>query len=108
LFLRRGGRLVTPPVSDGALPGVMRAVLIECCGAEERTLFPADVQAADITFLCNSLGLRAVAALEGDLLRCDAADLAALVTTVAATDCGPSAPPESRIAEPTGASLRSG
>jgi branched-chain amino acid aminotransferase len=87
LFLRSGGRLVTPPVTDGALPGVMRAMLIERCGAEERTLFPADVRAADITFLSNSAGLRAVVALEGDLLRCDATDLAGLVSTVAAINC---------------------
>jgi branched-chain amino acid aminotransferase len=78
VFVRLGGRLVTPPVSDGALPGVMRAVLIERCGAVERTLFPPDLQAADGAFLSNSLGLRPVSTLEGRSLPGDAAYLALL------------------------------
>ena len=85
LFLRRGGTLATPPVSDGALPGVMRSVLIDRCKAVERTLFPADVYAADAAFLANSLGLRAVLALEGRTVGSGVADLQPLIDTVATT-----------------------
>jgi para-aminobenzoate synthetase/4-amino-4-deoxychorismate lyase len=58
VFLERDGRLVTPPVRDGALPGVLRAELI-CAGrAVEGELTPADL-AAGRWLLGNSLhGLR--------------------------------------------------
>lgn len=84
LFLRRGGRLLTPPVSDGALPGVVRAVLMERCGATECTLLPGDVYAADAAFLTNSLGLRAVLALDGRPLADAAAYVASLADALAA------------------------
>lgn len=63
--LLRGGTLVTPPLADGALPGVMREVLMERCGATEASLLPEDLLGADAVFLSNSLGLRAVASLGG-------------------------------------------
>ncbi|MBT2326005.1 chorismate-binding protein [Variovorax paradoxus] len=57
LFARIDGRWFTPPVSDGALPGVMRAVLLEdsVWGAEERTLRLEDLQAAQKLIVCNAL-----------------------------------------------------
>lgn len=43
LFVERDGRLLTPPLSRGLLPGVLRAELIEGGEAVEAELTPADV-----------------------------------------------------------------
>lgn len=64
LFAVVAGELVTPPVSEGVLPGVMRAaVLAE--GARERPLTPADLATASEIFLTSALGIRSVRALKG-------------------------------------------
>lgn len=65
LFVVLDGRLVTPPVADGALPGVLRADVIAALGAVERSLVPDDVQRASEAFLTNSLGVRALVAVDG-------------------------------------------
>ena len=65
LFILVDGVLKTPPVGDGALPGIARGVLIERCGAIEASLSPDDLAQASAVFLSNSLGLRPVAAIEG-------------------------------------------
>jgi branched-chain amino acid aminotransferase len=67
LFVLLDGALVTPPVEDGALPGVMRQVLLDA-GAAERPLAPADLVGVEEIFLTNALGLRAVAGLDGRAL----------------------------------------
>ncbi len=64
LFVLQGGRLSTPPVADGALPGIRRALLIEGCAAVELSLLPDALFGADAVFLSSSLGLRAVATLD--------------------------------------------
>ena len=43
LFIERGGRLLTPPLSRGLLPGVLRERLIEEGRAEEADLVEADL-----------------------------------------------------------------
>jgi len=43
LFVERGGRLLTPPLSRGLLPGILRARLIDEGEAEEADLTPADL-----------------------------------------------------------------
>ncbi|MDO9490052.1 MAG: chorismate-binding protein, partial [Sphingomonadaceae bacterium] len=53
LFVPRGGRLLTPPLAAGLLPGVLRAELIETGEAVEATLAPADL--AGGFFIGNSL-----------------------------------------------------
>jgi len=58
LFVVIDGVAVTPPVDDGALPGVMRADVITGLMAAERTLAPADLANASEAFLTNSLGIR--------------------------------------------------
>ncbi len=63
LVALRGGRLVTPPVADGALPGIMRALLVERCGVQETPLVPGEP--LDALFATSSLGVRAVATLDG-------------------------------------------
>lgn len=65
LFIVREGHIFTPPIADGALPGTMRAEVIETFSCEEKTLMPDDVYAADGVFLTNSLGIRTVASLDG-------------------------------------------
>ncbi|MGI4879510.1 MAG: aminodeoxychorismate synthase component I [Janthinobacterium lividum] len=53
LFVPRGGRLLTPPLSDGLLPGVLRAALLGEGRAVEAPLTAADL-AADV-FIGNAL-----------------------------------------------------
>jgi para-aminobenzoate synthetase/4-amino-4-deoxychorismate lyase len=56
LFARIDGRWWTPPVADGALPGVMRGVLIEDSIWEaERSLYLQDLQTAQKLVVCNAL-----------------------------------------------------
>ena len=44
IFVEREGRLLTPPISRGLMPGILRAKLIEDGKAEEADLTPADLQ----------------------------------------------------------------
>ncbi len=55
LFIRRGGRWLTPRLECGLLPGIRRAELIAAWHAEEALLTPADLAGADEIRLCNSL-----------------------------------------------------
>jgi para-aminobenzoate synthetase/4-amino-4-deoxychorismate lyase len=66
LFVRIHGQLLTPPLSAGALPGVLRRhILATDPTAQERTLTLADLSAADAIYLGNSLrGLRQVTRLD--------------------------------------------
>ncbi len=65
LFLVIDAKLVTPPTGEGALPGVMRADVVEIFGAEERSLGPADLSQASEAFLTNSLGVRPLVDVDG-------------------------------------------
>ncbi len=65
LFARIDGHWVTPPVTDGALPGTMRAALLKAWGAREQSLLPADLDRADEMVLTTALGIRPVRALLG-------------------------------------------
>ncbi|PWC34069.1 aminotransferase class IV [Azospirillum sp. TSO35-2] len=65
LFLAIGGRLLTPPLSDGALPGIRRALLLERHGAVEAPLGLDDLAHADEALLTNSLGLRPLLSVDG-------------------------------------------
>ncbi|MDT7838298.1 bifunctional chorismate-binding protein/class IV aminotransferase [Aquabacterium sp. OR-4] len=57
VFVRLDGRWWTPPLSDGALPGVMRALLLDSPAwqAAERSLTRADLQRAEAIVVCNAL-----------------------------------------------------
>jgi para-aminobenzoate synthetase/4-amino-4-deoxychorismate lyase len=44
VFVERDGVLLTPPLSSGALPGVLRASLLASGRAKEAVLWPADLQ----------------------------------------------------------------
>ena len=59
IFIARDGKLLTPPLSSGVLPGVLRRTLIESCEAREQRVSLADLSNASRWFLGNSLhGLR--------------------------------------------------
>jgi branched-subunit amino acid aminotransferase/4-amino-4-deoxychorismate lyase len=61
LFVLRDGRLVTPPASEGALPGVLKRVLAARANPpiEESPLTPDDIRSAAALFVGNSVrGLR--------------------------------------------------
>ncbi len=57
VFLKLDGRWCTPPVADGALPGVMRGVVLEdpAWQAIERSLRRDDLTRADAIMVCNAL-----------------------------------------------------
>ena len=55
IFLRRAGKLYTPPVSDGLLPGCLRAELIAQGACDEATLYPEDLDTAEEVLFGNSL-----------------------------------------------------
>jgi para-aminobenzoate synthetase/4-amino-4-deoxychorismate lyase len=57
VFVRLDGRWWTPPVSDGALPGVMRGALLAdpAWDARERSLTRADLARAEGLVACNAL-----------------------------------------------------
>ncbi|AHI27083.1 aminotransferase class IV [Komagataeibacter xylinus E25] len=60
-----GGQLVTPPVSDGALPGTARGVLVDAGIVREDRISPAQLRMATAAFTLNSLSVRQVVAWDG-------------------------------------------
>ena len=59
LFIVRDGRLLTPPVIDGALPGITRSLILRLAGeigieACEQSLAPYDLHIADECFLTGT------------------------------------------------------
>jgi branched-chain amino acid aminotransferase len=71
LFILKGGALLTPPLSDGVLDGIVRHVLLTGAGslglaATETSLQRADLAAADAAFITNSLlGVVPIRRLDG-------------------------------------------
>jgi len=60
LFLVINGAVLTPPIADGVLPGVVRQKVLQLCRelnieAREQTLIPKDLEGAAEVFLTNSL-----------------------------------------------------
>jgi para-aminobenzoate synthetase / 4-amino-4-deoxychorismate lyase len=57
VFVRLDGRWFTPPLADGALPGVMRSVLLQdpAWAASERRLLRNDLDRAEAVVVCNAL-----------------------------------------------------
>ena len=58
IFAAKGGRVWTPPLASGCLPGVTRALLLEIpvpgVRVIEKTLFPRDLEAADEVFITST------------------------------------------------------
>lgn len=65
VFCRFGEELITPPVSDGALPGIMRACVMESEAVIERSVTPGELHTADEIFLTSSLSIRPVVEIDG-------------------------------------------
>lgn len=64
LFAEQSGKLLTPPLASGVLPGILRRHLLETAKAEEQTLTVADLGSADAMYLGNSVrGLRKITIL---------------------------------------------
>jgi branched-chain amino acid aminotransferase len=80
------GELITPPISEGALPGVARGMLLARGLAREATLENEQILWARGVWLVNTLSLREVTVLDGQALATDPA----LTETLAA--CFDSAP----------------
>ena len=55
IFIERDGVLLTPPLSCGLLPGVLRAELLASGRAVEQVLTLADLAAAEAIWLGNSV-----------------------------------------------------
>lgn len=68
LFLYLEGRWLTPPVSEGALPGVRRQQILAAGLAEEAPLTPASLASAGALVVTNALFVRQVARCDGRLL----------------------------------------
>lgn len=66
VFVRIAGRLYTPPLSSGLLPGVLRRRLLESGAAEERVLTLADLQQAEAIYMGNALRGLVLVTLEGE------------------------------------------
>lgn len=55
LFLEKDGVLVTPEISDGALPGIVRNILVDSGLAREQSLEPRDLEHSAAVFVTSSL-----------------------------------------------------
>ena len=65
LFLVIDGQLITPPVNEGALPGVMRADIMACENVQERPISEVDLGRASEAMLTNSGGIRPLVTVNG-------------------------------------------
>jgi para-aminobenzoate synthetase/4-amino-4-deoxychorismate lyase len=56
IFLRKGNKLLTPPLTSGVLPGIYRRHILETNpNAEEKVLTLEDLHTADAIYICNSV-----------------------------------------------------
>ncbi len=78
LFVLRGASWATPPVADGALPGISRARLLARNLAHEARIAPDELFSAACVCLGNSLSLRMLTRLEGREIATNPAAAAAL------------------------------
>ncbi len=65
LFVLLRGVWVTPPVSEGALPGIRRAVLLESGQVQEAVVTCNDLKDAEAVSMGSALSLRPVSILDG-------------------------------------------
>lgn len=65
IFVLVDGYMLTPPIADGALPGIMRLEAIKLTKAEERTVSVDMLMRGSEVFLTNALGVRPVTHIDG-------------------------------------------
>lgn len=81
LFVRRGGRLLTPPLDGSILPGVVRVKMVELCAAagdpvHEEPIVAEELGSDDAVYLTSSVrGIVTAQSLDGRALKVDEADL---------------------------------
>ncbi|HRD71220.1 MAG TPA: aminotransferase class IV [Legionella sp.] len=75
LFLIMDNSIITPPVSDGLLPGITRSRIISMCARNnipflETSVSKSMLEKAEVIFTCNSLnGIRCVLAIDDLIFR---------------------------------------
>jgi branched-chain amino acid aminotransferase len=66
ILLKIADTWCTPPLSDGVLPGVMRALVIENCNVMVRSIAVAEIESIQSAFLLSSLRIaQPVASIDG-------------------------------------------
>ena len=83
VFLFIAGAWVTPPVADGALPGIARALVLESGMAHEESLPRGAWERAEAGFLTNALGMRPIAKINGRALDTGHPALKTVITSAA-------------------------
>jgi branched-chain amino acid aminotransferase len=66
IFVLVDGFMLTPPVADGALPGIMRGEAMKLAKSEEGGITPEMLMRASEVFLTNALGVRPVTHIDGE------------------------------------------
>ena len=75
LFLVIGGQIVTPKISDGILPGIIRKFVIQCCrnanlSIQERSISIDEASSATEIFQTNSLvGIQSLSKIDDHILQ---------------------------------------
>lgn len=93
IFVLHGERLLTPPVSDGVLPGIARAELMRIAAAVglvagEQTLAMEDMTCAEAIFVSSSLRLLAPVTRIGDAMAQQSPEIFARLRDVMAAGAG--------------------
>jgi len=66
VLLKIADRWCTPPLSDGVLPGVMRALVIENCDVMVRSIAVSEIEDIESAFLLSSLRIaQPIASIDG-------------------------------------------
>jgi branched-chain amino acid aminotransferase len=66
LLFRIDGQWITPPISDGVLPGIVRALVIENCGVLVRSIMESQLDQVSSGFLLSSLRIaQPIASING-------------------------------------------
>jgi len=65
LLVCHGGQWLTPPLSSGCLPGVMRGRALSLGIARETPLLPESLEQGEAAVLINSLGCRPITQIQG-------------------------------------------
>lgn len=77
IFIGEGRKLITPPCADGAMNGIVRALILERGGAAEDSISESRLMQADALFTTNSLaGIRPVRRLGERVFAPESADAA--------------------------------
>ncbi len=65
VVIEKDGAMLTPPLEDGVMDGIMRAKLMQHLKCREKSMTADDLKAADHIWLVNSMGIRSVRSLDG-------------------------------------------